>query len=120
MGVDRTSYLIYGFKFDKKDDIKVIDDNYEELLDGEYCEIFNNRYSEQTIVYDYMCKEYVYAGITVAKLDEYDDDESIEIDDTEFYKLNNKLTDCINGWPDYLIKLIENKKPKLYFFIHAY
>lgn len=120
MGVNRDSYLLYGFKFEDKEIKKVFDDNYDELLDGEYCELFNNTKSEQTIVNDYMSGDYVYIGIELGKLKEYDDDVSVEINKDDMNSLEAKLYKCMESWPDYIVDLCKTRESKLYFFIHAY
>lgn len=120
MSVDRTTYLFYGFKFTEKNDIRVINKHYDELMEEKpYSENFNNSSSEQAIVYDYMCGEYVYIGIKLAKINEYDED-SIELNHEELYGLKDKLFECMKKWPDYLRDLCKDKFPKMYFFIHAY
>lgn len=121
MGVYRTSYLLYGFKFTEKNDIRAINKHYDELMEEKpYSNNFNNSRSEQALVYDYMCGEYVYIGIKLAKIDEYNDNASVEVSEDEIDNLNNKLTEYMKSWPNYLVKLCKDNTPKLHFFIHAY
>ena len=121
MGVDRTSYLLYGFKVEAEKDMEVFDDHYEYLMEEKpYSEMFNNSKSEQTIIFDRMCGNYIYIGIVLAKLDEYDDDISIEIPESELNNLKLKLFENMTKWPDYLKDLFSEEIPKLYLFIHAY
>lgn len=121
MGVDRTSYLLYGFKVEDEKGMDIFDDNYDELMEEEpYSNIFNNSNSDFGIVYDCMCGNYVYIGIVLAELDEYDDDETIELSVEELNDLNTKLVEAMKTWPKYLQDLLANMTPKLYFFIHAY
>jgi len=121
MGVYRTSYLVYGFKFKDKTDKKVFDDNYNDLMENTpYWEFFNNTRSDQCLIFDAMSGDYVYIGIKLAKLDEWDDNISIEISEDEIYKLKDKLNEYMKAWPDYVQNLCKGMIPKLYFFIHAY
>ena len=121
MSVDRTSYLLYGFKVDKKKQIKIFKDYYDELMEEKpYSEMFNNSNSNQRIIYDYMGGDYVYIGIVLAKLDEYDDNISIEIPEYELNNLKLKLFENMSKWPKYLLDIFYEEIPKLYFFIHAY
>lgn len=121
MGVDRTSYLLYGFKVDNKKQIKIFDDHYDELMEeSPYSEMFNNSKSKQTIVFDGMCGDYVYIGLCLAELEEYDDRRAIEISGEDILYLNNKLFNAVDNWPKYLQDLFKGVTPKLYFFIHAY
>lgn len=121
MGVDRTSYLVYGFKFENEDHRKIFDDHYDELMeDDPYWEFFNCNQSDQCLIFDAMCGEYVYIGIKLAELDEWDDDISIEISEDEIYELKTKLNEYMKAWPDYVQNLCKGMIPKLYFFIHAY
>ena len=72
MSVDRTTYLLYGFKFTKKEELAIIDDNWEDLMWGdETREIFNSPGSKETLVYDGMCGNYAYIGLKLAKIDDY-------------------------------------------------
>lgn len=122
MGVDRTSYLLYGFKVEDEDKMKIIDvEHYEDLMEEEpYSSIFNNVDSDQTIISDAMCGEYIYIGLKLAEIDEYDDNETVELSIEELTKLNDKLKKAMKEWPDYLVDLFKDDTPKLYFFIHAY
>ena len=122
MGVDRTSYLIYGFKFTDEKEMKVLDDNYDELMeDDPYSGMFNNSDSDQTIVYDGMCGQYVYIGMKLAEIREDDfDNISVEISETEVMGLDKQLSDNMEEWPEYVQKLCRNKEPKLYFFVHVW
>ncbi len=122
MGVDRTSYLLYGFKVEDEDKMKIIDvEHYEDLMEEEpYSSIFNNVDSDQTIISDAMCGEYIYVGLKLAEIDEYDDNETVELSIEELTKLNDKLKKAMKEWPDYLVDLFKDDTPKLYFFIHAY
>ena len=121
MGVDRTSYLLYGFKFTNEKEKDVIDENWDDLMeDSPAAEIFNSSDSGQALVYDYMCGEYCYVGLVLAKVDEYDDDNTIELNHEELYGLKDKLFECMKKWPNYLTDLCKDKFPKMYFFILAY
>lgn len=122
MGVDRTSYLLYGFKVEDEDKMDIIDgEHYEDLMEEEpYSSMFNNSDSDQTIIYDGMCGEYIYVGLKLAEIDEYDDNETVELSIEELTKLNAKLKKAMEKWPDYLVDLFKDDTPKLYFFIHAY
>ena len=122
MSVDRTSYLLYGFLFEKEEEMDIIDDeHYEDLMEEEpYSSIFNNSNSKQIAVFDCMCGQYIYIGIKLAELDEYDDDCVCEIDEDRINGLKEELKSYIEKWPDYLVDLCKDKTPKLYFFIHAY
>ena len=120
MSVDRTSYLLYGFKFTDQKDFKVFHDNYDELMEEDpYSKLFNNSDSDQTIVYDGMCGLYVYIGMKLAKVNEFDE-KSVEISETEIIGLQKRLMDSMEEWPEYVQKLCRNKEPKLYFFVHAW
>lgn len=121
MGVDRTSYLLYGFKVTKKRQMDVFDDHYDELMEDEpFSDMFNNEDSNQTIVFDSMCGNYVYIGVKLAELDEYDNDETVELDKEKLLKIDEELKKYMKDWPDYLLTLFNNVEPKLYFFVHAY
>ena len=120
MSIDRTSYLLYGFKVTDKNQIEVFDDHYEDLLEEKpYSNMFNNTKSEQTIVYDYMCGEYIYIGLRLASVDE-DDETPVELSESDLHNLNEKLNNCMSNWPDYLVDMFKNIEPKLYLFIHVY
>ena len=121
MGVDRTSYLLYGFKVEDEKQIAVFDDHYEELMEEKpFSNLFNNSKSDQTIVFDGMCGDYVYIGVKLAELDEYEDDETIELDKEKLFKVDEELKKYMKDWPDYLLDLFNNVEPKMYFFVHAY
>jgi hypothetical protein len=121
MGVDRTSYLLYGFKFEDKKSMKVINNHYDELMEEPpYENLFNNINSDQTIIFDCMCGDYIYVGVKIFKADEYDDDVSEEISINSLVSKSNMLLEYMKSWPDYLRKLCKDMEPKLYFFIHAH
>ena len=122
MSLERDCYLLYGFKIESKSDIKVFNDNYEELMEKTpYSKFFNNCNSEQTIVFDCMCGEYVYIGIKLAKLDaEYDGTENVEFSEEDINSLNDKLNEYMKLWPNYLFDLCNGRMPKLYFFINVH
>lgn len=122
MSLKRDCYLLYGFKIEGKPKIKVFDDNYEELMEkAPYSKFFNNCNSEQTIVFDCMCGEYIYIGIKLAKLDvEYDDTENVEISEGDINSLNDKLNEYMKLWPNYLFDLCNGRMPKLHFFINVH
>jgi hypothetical protein len=82
--------------------------------------MFNNEASDQTIIYDAMCGDYIYVGLKLAEIDEWDDNETVELSIEELTKLNGKLKEAMKKWPDYLVDLFKDDTPKLYFFIHAY
>lgn len=121
MSVDRTSYLLYGFKVEDEKQMAVFDDHYEELMEEKpFSELFNNSESDQTIIFDYMCGNYTYIGIKLAEADEYDDDGYVEIDKERLNNVDKELKEHMKNWPDYLLTLFNDVEPKLYFFIHAY
>ena len=121
MSVDRTSYLLYGFKFEDTKEMKTINNHYDELMEGTiFSNLFNNSDSDQTIVFDGMCGFYIYVGLKIAKMDEDEEDLAVEIDESELFNLKDKLKEYMSSWPDYLVDLCKDKTPKLYFFVHAY
>lgn len=122
MGVDRTSYLLYGFKVEDEETMDFIDgEHYDDLMEEKpYSLMFNNSKSDQTIIFDGMCGNYIYIGLKLAELDEYEDDITVEIDKDKINNLENKLKEAMTSWPNYLSDLFKDKEPKLYFFVHAY
>ena len=123
MSVDRTTYLLYGFKFTKKEELDVIDDNWEDLMWGdETREIFNSPGSKETLVYDGMCGNYAYIGIKLAKVDDYwgeTEEPCIEISQDHLGgRLENQLYIGMESWPSYLQDLCKDHEPGLYLFIH--
>lgn len=119
MSVERKSYLLYGFRFDEKFQIDTIRNNYDELMEDTYSDLFNSSKSDQTIVFDGMCGEYVYVGINVCVVEEFDDSYR-EISINELVSMSNKLLEYKKAWPDYLQDLCKYMEPKLYFFVYAY
>ena len=64
MSVDKTSYLLYGFKVEDRGKLKILENMYDDLMETPPCSnIFNSTQSDQTIVWDVMCGKYVYVGI---------------------------------------------------------
>ena len=118
MSVEKTSYLLYGFKVTDKEEKKTLNIHYEDLMENDLR--FNCRNSEQRIVYDFMCGNYIYVGIVLAKIDEDESDTSIEISDTNFNDLKARLDEYMKDWPKCLLNVVNDKEPKLYFFIHSY
>ncbi len=120
MSVWITSYLLYGYKFTKKKEIKIIDEHCEELMEEKpYSEMFNNDDSDQILVEDCMCGNYVYIGLKLASIDEDEDDACVNISGNDIQDLKNKLYDHMKSWPDYLINMVKNYEPSLYLFVHA-
>jgi len=120
MSIDRTTYLIYGYKIEDEKGIDSFDEHYEELFETEpYSKMFNNVNSDQTIVCDQMCGNYVYIGIQIAKLD-YEDDASLEIDHDKLNELDGRLNEYMNHWPDYVLEIVKNKRRNLFCFVHIY
>ena len=121
MGVDRTSYLLYGFKIEDESKMNVINDHYDELMEEPpYENLFNNINSEQTIIFDSMCGDYIYVGIKIFKADEYDDEVSEEISINSLVSKSNMLLEYMKSWPDYLVDMCKYMEPKLHFFVHAH
>ena len=120
MSVWRTSYLVYGYKFEEEKDMNVFNEHYDELDEPPYSEMFNDEKSEQEIIYDGMCGNYAYIGIVLAKIDEDEYDGYAEIDQKDVNGLDKKLKKYEEKWPDYVKDIVKDKDPKLYFFIHAY
>lgn len=114
--IERTSYLIYGFRLGEQSDVDVIDDHHEELMENKpYSKIFNNVKSNQAIIEDLYG---YYVGIKLADVNEGD---WCEISEDDLLNLkNNKLLEYMNTWPDYLIDILKDKEPKLYMFSNAY
>lgn len=69
MGVERTDYIIFGFKFDpaelKRNNIDIWDDKYLPFTEG-------HKGVTDTIVYDGMNGEYIVFGKLINKAEEYD------------------------------------------------
>ena len=121
MSVWITSYLLYGYKFIKKKEIKIIDEHYEELIEEKpYSDMFNNDDSDQILVEDTMCGNYVYIGLKLASVDEDEDDACVNISENDIQNLKNRLEKCMKSWPNYLIDMVKNYEPSLYMFMHAY
>lgn len=122
MSVDRTTYLLYGFKFTKKEELAVIDDNWEDLMNsGPTYEIFNSSDSNQIVVYDGMCGNYMYIGLKLAKIDDYwvESESCVEIPQDHLGgRLENQLYLGMDIWPSYLLDLCKDHEPRLYLFIH--
>ena len=120
MSVDRTTYLLYGFKFTKEKDLDVIDDNWEDLMEsGPTNDLFNDPDSKQILVYDGMCGNYAYIGLKLAEIDEYCDDECcVEIPKDDLEGLENQLYLGMDSWPPYLQDSCKDKTPGLYLFVH--
>lgn len=120
MSVDRTTYLLYGFKFTKEKDLDVFDDNWEDLMEsGPTYDLFNDPDSKQILVYDGMCGNYAYIGLKLAEIDEYCDDEGcVEIPKDDLEGLENQLYLGMGSWPQYLQDLCKDLEPGLYLFIH--
>lgn len=120
MSIWNTTYLLYGFKLEKQKEIDTIDDHYEELMEEEpYSDIFDNEDSDQVLVYDGMCGNYVYIGLKLASIEEDEDDPFVNISEDDVHNLKDKLLECMKNWPDYITKLTKNYKPELYMFIHS-
>jgi len=121
MSVWRTSYLLYGYKFIKKKEIKIIDEHYEELMEEKpYSDMFNNDDSDQVLVYDGMCQDYTYVGLKLASVDEYEEEPYVSISAEDVLNLKNKLEEKMKSWPDYLIDMVNGYEPRLYMFMHTY
>ena len=120
MSVEKTSYLLYGFKVMDKEEKEVFNKHYEDLMENDpYSEMFNNKNSNQAIVFDPMCGKQIYIGIRLGKINEYDED-SIEISNQDMNDVNMNLYQAIDKWPTYLKNMFKDVKPKLYFFINYY
>lgn len=121
MSVWRTSYLVYGYKFEEKKEMNVFNEHYDELLyEPPYSEMFNSKNSKQEIIYDGMCVNYAYIGIVLAKIDEDEYDGYAEIENNDVSELESQLKKYEEKWPEYVKDIVKDKDPKLYFFIHAY
>lgn len=123
MSVDRTTYLLYGFKFTSEEEMDKLDEYYEDLMDNEpYRLIFNDRSSDQTTIWDGMCGKYIYVGIKLAEIDDfYNGDEGcVEIPEKEMEDLKERLKEYMKSWPLYLLDLCRGHESKLYLFVHAW
>ena len=121
MSVWRTSYLMYGYKFEEENDMRVFDEHYDELMEEPpYSKMFNNEDSTQEIIFDVMCGNYVYIGIVLAKIDEDEYDGYAEINKEDVNCLEMEIEECRKKWPEYVKDIAKDKQPKLYLFVHAY
>ena len=123
MSVDRTTYLLYGFKFTSEEDMDKLDEHYEDLMENEpYRLIFNDQSSEQTTVWDSMCGEYIYVGMKLAEIDDFYNGDSgcVVVPRDKVVELKSRLDEYMKSWPPYLIDLCKGHEPELYFFIHAW
>lgn len=123
MSVDRTTYLLYGFKFTSEEEMDKLDEHYEDLMENEPNRlIFNDQSSDKTIIWDGMCGEYIYVGIRLAEIDDFYNGDSgcVEISKDDLEGLENKLYLGMESWPQYLQDLCKDHEPGLYLFIHAW
>ena len=123
MSVDRTTYLLYGFKFTSEEEMDKLDEHYEELVEKEpYRLIFNDQSSDQITVWDGMCGEYIYVGIRIAEIDGvYSGEEGyVEISEKDLENLKPRLDGYMESWPPYLLDLCRDHEPKLYLFVHIW
>ena len=122
MSVWKTSYLLYGYKIEDKKELDLLmDDHYEDLMEEKpYSNMFNNEKSDQQIVFDGMCGRYMYVGEVLASIDEDEDAEWTSVSEKDLANLDARLKEHMKNWPDYLLDVVKDKDPMLYFFIHAY
>lgn len=121
MSVDRTTYLLYGFKFTSEEEMDKLDEHYEELVEKEP-HIFDCASSDQITVWDGMGGEYIYVGIRIAEIDGiYSGEEGyVEISEKDLENLKPRLDGYMESWPPYLQDLCKDKTPGLYLFIHVW
>lgn len=98
MGVDVTTYVIYGIGID----------GYDSEMADKLCD-------EEFFIGDGMSGEYMYIG---TKLYASDNESAIEVDINSFPLLESNLRELFNKkYPEY-VHYIEGKKFKIYSFLH--
>lgn len=118
MGVDATSYLVIGYKIDKKTIQKYEIEPYsEEALP--YVE--GHRGIDLSIIYDQMCGNYIIFGKEIASHSEYSENEieAIPLDQLTSQELRLRIkNDFIRVFGQHILDILPDQEPQILIFTH--
>ena len=118
MGVDRTDYIVFGFKMSpellKSKNISIDDDKYLPYIEG-------HKGEQDTIVYDYMMGKYVVFGKLINQSWDYEEGKFTTISYQDFFddEETKRVTDkFIELFGQDVLDELEDDEPQMFVFSH--